>query len=335
MSMQEVFNIADKVMNPEGALEMAANLQVLGGAIGDFNDPLKLMYMSTNNVEGLQDALIGAAGSLATYNTEQGRFEITGVNLRRAQAMAKEMGISYQQLAQGAVAAAEKSSAASDLIARGLTLEPEQTEFLTNIARMKDGKMTIDLGQSTKLQEIFGKQEVALDELTDQQAKELLKYQDELKEKTSEDIARGQATSIQNIKRDVNYIALLARNQAGKMGTKLADEMGVGPIAQEKLAKTTRTEAVAGGNFVTGVINQVGNTIIGGKKEFEQSFNLNKENKSENKNTASSTSTLTKNDIKDAFVAGFNEVNVNKNPKAQTLNITQDPQNKNSYIVSY
>ena len=88
MSMETAFKIADDVMDPGKAIDMAANLQAIGGAIGDFNDPLKLMYMATNNVEGLQDALIGVAGSLATYNEEQGRFEITGVNLRKAKAMA-------------------------------------------------------------------------------------------------------------------------------------------------------------------------------------------------------------------------------------------------------
>ena len=47
--------------------------------------------MATNNVEGLQDAIIGVAGSMATYNTEQGRFEITGINLRRAKDLANEL----------------------------------------------------------------------------------------------------------------------------------------------------------------------------------------------------------------------------------------------------
>lgn len=269
MSMQEVFNIADKVMNPEGALELSANLQVLGGAIGDFNDPLKLMYMSTNNVEGLQDALIGAAGGLATYNSEQGKFELTGVNLRRAQEMARQLGVDYKQLASGAIAAAERSAAASDLMARGLNLDPKQSEFLMNIARMKDGKMTIDLGKSEELQRIFGAQEIALDQLNDEQAQKLLKYQEELKEKTTEDIARGQATSIENIKRDVNYIALLMMNEAGKKGTELAEKLGFGPTAQKKLAESSKNESVAGGKIATGFVTQAGNEVIEAANELK------------------------------------------------------------------
>jgi len=158
MSMETAFKVADDVMDPDKAIDMAANLQAIGGAIGDFNDPLKLMYMATNNVEGLQDALIGVAGSLATYNEEQGRFEITGVNLRKAKAMAAELGISYSELANGAIAAAERSSAASELMASGLSLSDEQQEFLTNISTMKGGRMTIEL-QSDKMREYFGKNE--------------------------------------------------------------------------------------------------------------------------------------------------------------------------------
>lgn len=148
MGMESVFQVADKVFSPEGAIELSANLQAIGGAIGDLNDPLKLMYMATNNVEGLQDAIIGVAGSMATYNTEQGRFEITGINLRRAKDLANELGISYNELANGAIAAAERSSAAVDLLSSGLKLEDKEKEFLTNISRMEGGKMVIDIPES-------------------------------------------------------------------------------------------------------------------------------------------------------------------------------------------
>jgi len=39
MNMESVSQIADKVFDPEGAIDLSANLQAIGGAIGDFNDP--------------------------------------------------------------------------------------------------------------------------------------------------------------------------------------------------------------------------------------------------------------------------------------------------------
>lgn len=214
MSMSEVFKIADKVMDPEGAISLSANLQVLGGAIGDFADPLKMMYDATNNVEGLQDALIGAASSLTTYNEEQGRFEITGVNLRRAKAMASELGVSYDELAKGAIAASERTSAASALMSSGLRLDDKQTEFITNLARMKDGTMTIDVSSISK--EFGGAQSIALDQLTDKQVEILQKNQDSLKEMSPEKIAREQFTATQNMMLNISEITALLKSQFSK-----------------------------------------------------------------------------------------------------------------------
>ncbi len=231
MSIGEAFKIAENVMDPDKAIELSANLQVLGGAIGDFNDPLKLMYMATNNVEGLQDALIDAAKGLATYNSEQGRFELTGVNLRRAREMAKQLGVDYGELAKGAIAAAERTSASADLMARGLKLDKQQEEFITNLAQMKDGKMVIEIGSSASLKEYFkGQSTVKLEELTQEQVNKLMEYQDTLKDMSEEDIVKQQASSIENMKRDVNYIAALLRTQAGRIGE---------TVVMETLARTT------------------------------------------------------------------------------------------------
>ena len=155
MKMDEAFKLADKVMDPSDAIALTANMQMLGGAIGDLNDPLKLMYMATNDVEGLQDALHGAAAGLATYNQEQGRFEITGANLRRAKEMAKTLGIDYKEFAQGAIAANERISAGQALASRGLNVDDKDKEFLTNMSQMKGGEMQITIPQS--LMEKFGK----------------------------------------------------------------------------------------------------------------------------------------------------------------------------------
>jgi hypothetical protein len=240
MNMSEVFTLADNVFDPDKAISLSANLQAIGGAIGDFNDPLKLMYMATNDVEGLQDALIGVAGSLATYNEEQGRFEITGVNLRRAKALAAELGVEYKELANGAIAAAERSSAATAMMASGLDLDDDTKRFLTNISTMKDGQMTIEL-QGNAMREAFGANEILLEKLTEKQLTKLKEYQEELKELSSEDIVRQQATSVKNLERDVNFLLAIARVSAADKGdkflSKLKNMFGYEP---NKLIETSR-----------------------------------------------------------------------------------------------
>jgi hypothetical protein len=237
MSMDSVFKIAEDVMDPDKALSLSANLQSIGGTIGAFNDPLKLMYMATNNVEGLQDALKDAASSLAVYNSEQGRFEITGINLRRAKAMASELGITYKELSQGAIAAAEKTKIQSELAARGLELSDDQKRFISNIAQMKGGKMTIELN-SQELKNAFGKNEIAISELTREQLDKLTKLQDEFKDKTSEEIIRDQATDVENIKRDLNFMLALMMKETGQFSDALIKDL-IGVFSNERISNKT------------------------------------------------------------------------------------------------
>ena len=216
MNMESVTQIADKVFDPEGAVDLSANLQAIGGAIGDFNDPLKLMYMATNNVEGLQDALIGVAGSLATYNEEQGRFEITGVNLRKAKAMAKELGISYNELANGAIAAAERSTAASALLSSGLNLSDDNKEFLTNISRMEGGKMVIDVPESLAQKLGLKESRVALEDLSGGLAQSILENQKYFEKLSPEQIAKEQYTETQKLALTVSEISTMLKVQFAK-----------------------------------------------------------------------------------------------------------------------
>ena len=198
MNMDQVFKIAEKVMSPEGAIDLTANLQVLGGAIGDFNDPLKLMYMATNNVEGLQDALIGAASSLATFNSEQGRFEIIGVNTRRAREMAAQLGIDYKEFARGAVAAQERIAAGADLASKSFDLKKEDKEFITNLSKMDGGKMVIEIPKTLQ-QEFQGQSQVALADLSKSQIDVLKANKKAFEEMSPADIAKDQFTEVKNI----------------------------------------------------------------------------------------------------------------------------------------
>ena len=261
MSMDSVYQIADKVFSPEGALELSANLSVLGGAMGDFGDPIKLMYMATNNVEGLQDALIGAAGSLTTYNQEQGRFEITGVNLRKAKAMASELGISYQELAKGAIAASERSAAASALMTSGLVMEDKEREFLTNLSQMKDGKMVIEVPKSL-MSELGGQTEVILEDLTNSQKSTLLANQKAFEEMSTQDIARGQLSAMENIERDIGFMAATTRGRVVNMAKSAAEAAGLTGEDAQKFVKETADNVSKGTVQMSDNFNKlVGNYI--------------------------------------------------------------------------
>ena len=210
MTMDGVFKVADKVWSPEGAIDLSANLQVIGGILGDFNDPLKLMYMATNNVEGLQKAMIDAAGSLATYNDAQGRFEVTGINLRKAKAMADELGMSVQELSKGAVAAAERGQAMSAIFSTGIQMKDDDREFLTNLSQMEGGEMVIKIPESIA-DKIGAPMTIPLNQMSNTIAQRLLDNKKELEKQDSRSIAMDQLMLTEKIERNIVSIAASAK----------------------------------------------------------------------------------------------------------------------------
>jgi DNA-binding TFAR19-related protein (PDSD5 family) len=240
-NMSQAFKIAENVMDPDKAIELSANLQVLGGAIGDFNDPLKLMYMATNNVEGLQDALIEAAGSLATYNSEQGRFEISGVNLRRAREMAKTLGIDYKELTRTAIASQERLAASTALMGKGLNLKPEDQEFLTNLSRMEGGKMIIDVPESLQKKLGIDTQGKAIEDLGQTTIDALLQNREQFRKMSVEDIARDQLDNVENIRRDVAAMVQMQLRNMSRIGREgINGSGGIDDITKMALDKVSQ-----------------------------------------------------------------------------------------------
>jgi hypothetical protein len=328
MNMDSVFKIADDVMDPDKAISLSANLQVLGGAIGDFGDPLKMMYDATNNVGSLQDALIGAAGSLATYNSEQGRFEITGVNLRRAKAMAQELGISYTELANGAIASAERTSAATALMGRGLKLDDDQQRFLTNISQMKGGQMTIELN-SERLQKALGTddKEIALEKLTQAQVGILLQYQDDFKKLTSEEIIQKQATDIEIIGRNVSFLAAAARVRTAQAGGGMLDQIkkmvGYDPGDMRKTVNKVTEEGAKILGFPT---------KTKGKVEPLKTVKVEQTTKNTEEKTNSGNQAMTKQDFEDAQRNFYNSTkNDNSNSRFIQLTTVVEESNPGGY----
>lgn len=211
-NMSEVFNVAEKLYDPEAAINLAANLQVVGGAFGDLGDPIKLMYDATNNVESLQTSILGAARSLATYNVEQGRFEVTGANLRRAKAMADAMGISMKELTSAAVKGQVQMQALSEIELFNLT--DDQKEFVSNLATMKGGVIGFDV--SKEMSDKLGIKEgfLSLQSLSADQLQKVVKVQEDIAKKTPEQLIRDQYTVATQSLNALNSIAMNIGNVA-------------------------------------------------------------------------------------------------------------------------
>jgi len=225
LDMGNAFKIADQLYDPNKAIDMAANLSMIGGAIGDFGDPLRMIYDVTNNVEGLQTSLINASKSLAVFDQKSGTFVVQGANLRRAKQMADTFGISMGELTNLAVKANVQFQAMSQL--NVLKISEEEKKFLTNLSTIKDGKVGLYIPEDIASK--FGTQlnGKIKDGFVDFQTfagldvkvrEQILNEQKKIQDMKPEDIARGQFTAINQINNVLSAMWIKMQNDARKTG---------------------------------------------------------------------------------------------------------------------
>jgi hypothetical protein len=212
LNMDKVFVVADKVFEPEGAIDMAAKLQMIGGAAGDLADPIRAMYDVTNNMEGIQSSIIDSARSLAVFDEAQGRFAVTGINLRVAKARADALGMTLGEMSSLAIKAANQFEVMSQIDMFPQFKDGDQKEFIKNMAQIGSGG-TIGFEIPKEMQQFFGGQAfVELSNMTGDQVAALQRYQEQIAGASLEDLSRSQFTVQTQMMSDINSIYLLLQN---------------------------------------------------------------------------------------------------------------------------
>jgi hypothetical protein len=185
ISMEAVAGVAEKVFRPEGAIEAAANLQMLGGSLSQLGDPFDLMYKARYAPEELAKSLSQAASQSAVFNEKTGEFELNALELDRMREAASALGMDMGELVQTA-----KQTAKINMFKGMFTgMSPDDKETLAGMVQMKEGKAAITIDGQTKF----------VDDLNQTQIKGLLE-QKKSSEKNAE-IAQTTAerwTALQN-----------------------------------------------------------------------------------------------------------------------------------------
>jgi uncharacterized protein YdbL (DUF1318 family) len=140
VDMNFVAGMADKLFDIEGAVDMSAQLQVMGGEWAELADPFKLMYMARNDMEGLTEAIGQAAASSAHFNKESGEFEISSLEMHRLRKIAEQTGVSYEELATAGKNAAKFSRIKTQMSfsVGGGEEGKKMQEFLENTAQLDE-----------------------------------------------------------------------------------------------------------------------------------------------------------------------------------------------------
>ena len=197
IDMREAFNLAEKVMSPEGAVEVASAFQRLGVAAGSMADPFALMNASINDPGALQDTIVNIGKQFTYFDDKTKSFKINPQGMLTLRELSKETGISYDELTKAGLAASELDKRLSEISPSIKFANEEDKMYLSNIAQMgKGGKYEVDMGGDIKK---------ALSDLNQEEFDDLIKEQKGLN-MPMEEVARKQLSTQDLIAADVRTI---------------------------------------------------------------------------------------------------------------------------------
>lgn len=153
VDMGSIAGMAGKVFRPEGAVEMAAQLQTMGGSFARLGNPFELMFKARNDFGAFTKDVANATAELAQFNENSGEFEIGGLQLDRMREIAKITGIGEEQLSEMAKAAA-KFNKIESLVPS--TFEEDDKQLISSLAQMgEDGQWRVRIdGQDMLLNQL-------------------------------------------------------------------------------------------------------------------------------------------------------------------------------------
>jgi len=202
---------ANNLLDPEKAIEAAASMQMLGGAVGKLADPFQLMHMAQSDMAGLQKEMIKSTAAAFTFNKATGGFEASTQDLYRLREQAKITGQNFEDLVEVGREAAKMDYIQSKFSLDGLS--EEQQGIVSSLAQIdKGGKVTIDVPG-------FDEQGKDLETLMkDDKFKTALDQYKVDQQKSEKDIAIEQMTISETQAKDINIIKEAVLRSMGKTG---------------------------------------------------------------------------------------------------------------------
>ena len=141
--------MAEKLFDIEGAVDMSAQLQVLGGEWSKLADPFHLMYMARNDMEGLTKEITDATAASAHWSSVNKKFEISALEMQRLRKIAEATGLDFDQLSESARKAAQFAGIRKQI---NYGFDPATKEFIESTAQFNDkGEAFITVNGEPKL----------------------------------------------------------------------------------------------------------------------------------------------------------------------------------------
>lgn len=135
--MKQIASFADKVGTVTGAVETAANLQVLGGSFAALSNPLAMLNESLTDMNGLQDRFSQMTQGAATYNSVTHQIEMDPVTRQLMKRAAQSMGVDPNNFIDQAYAQARRTEIERQIDTNGIGgIRDDVLKLLPNVAEI-------------------------------------------------------------------------------------------------------------------------------------------------------------------------------------------------------
>lgn len=146
-NMQQVFQLADKVSEVEGAISTSANLSVLGGQFAQFSNPMQLLYEGLNDTGALNERLIKMFGNRASWNKETKQMDMTALDREFVRQAAKAAGLDPSEMISMSMNEGKMRHIGRQIHG----VDKDTAEYIKNIAEIgKNGQAYVTLNGEEK-----------------------------------------------------------------------------------------------------------------------------------------------------------------------------------------
>jgi methyl-accepting chemotaxis protein len=289
MDMAGMLQLADKLYQPDAAIEAAAELQLLGGDIAEaFGDPFTLMYEARNKPEELAKRISKMTENMLQFNEETGEYELPAEARMQFQALDKQLNLGVDNMIEMSRQAAKIGDIKMKFTSVG---DDEMKESLASIAKFKDGKFVIET-------EEFG--DLGLDQITDDMAETIMKEQ-----QTSEESLRDIATNTKVMSEQI-------KNMQAGAEYKVAGLTNIYELTADEIAPVLQ-------NMKDGIGNLADTFIDNSKSFIDDMFKNSGDEKSVLDDAMTEMDNL-KNQIKDKVITSFGDLITSSKKLEETLN---------------
>jgi hypothetical protein len=273
-NMNQTLTLAEKLFDPENAIEMAASMQRLGVAQSDLLDPLRLMDLAQNDPAELQNQLIKMSEQFVQLNAK-GQFEIMPGARRQLMEISKALNMNYEDITKMAIASSDLDKKMREISFPKDAISEEDKNLIANMATLNKEGSGYEVTFRTKTAE--GGYETVTKSTTELTEDDIKLLGDASQPKNLEDIAKEQLTVGEK-----QLAALLAiQHRAGYAiaGTKRGDDtlktMEFPPDAISKLVNDVFHfdeliyDLNAGGDKLSKALGKTFDAMIGEGGSFE------------------------------------------------------------------